>query len=360
MRAAQLAPDDARIIVAAAREAVDAGANVAAPEMHDLVSRALTRDVTIPTAIEFRALAADAAGDSRRAARLFELSNAISRRSLPTRLWLIQRSVDRGDVASALKDFGIALRTSSAAPDILFPVLAGAVTDPGLIVPIAQLLDQPGDWRVAFLSYAISQGNVALPMSRVVLQMRDRAVITDNQIDQLLIGQLISEQSFAAARQVQDAFHPSTTNATLVRDPNFANPAARYPFGWGLRETGEAGAARDLVAGRPALVYQALPGGDGQVATQLLLLKPGAYRLIARSASAPADPASPPYWTLTCGQQGGKQIALLDQPRDNGAAAIDFTVPVGCTAQWLALNLRQSDEPAGQSGAIASISVVRR
>ena len=358
--AARLAPRDARIAAAAARASIATPADIQTPAIDRLVNAALSRDVTLPSAIELRALRFETAGNGGRAERLFALSDAISRRSLPTRLWLIQRSVDRGDVAGALGNFDIALRTSNAAPDILFPVLAGATSDPTLVAPIARILDRPSDWRAMFLNFAIGEGGAAAGINRVVMEMRDRKAITDNQIDDRLVGQLVSEHAYRQARRVHEAFHPRSGSAALVSDPDFTNPELGFPFGWGLSESGSASAARDMVDGRAALTFQASPGGGGQVATQLLMLTSGPYRISTRTAAA-ADSSSPPFWTLTCGRPNGKQIALVDQPAEKGAVAYtDFTVPAGCDAQWLAFNLRPSESPEGQSGAVAAVTVMPR
>jgi hypothetical protein len=358
--AAQVAPHDARWAVAAAQAAVETGTSPGAPKVKARVDAALDRDLTQPSAVELRAVRADDAGDGKRATRLFELSSAISRRSLPTRLWLIQRSVDRGDVAGALEDFDIALRTSSNAPKVLFPVLARASGDPSLAAPLARLLDRPEDWRAMFLNYAVSEAHAGIGVSQVVLRMRDRRVIVDNHIDETLVAELIAEEDFALARRVQDAFHPMRASADLVRDPTFSNPALAYPFGWRLSEKGDAGAERSLIEGRPALAYQSLPGGVGQVATQLLTLAPGGYRLSTRTASAAKDGGAQPFWTLTCAEKDGPLITLLNQPTTSEVdGSIDFTVPAGCEAQWLGLNLRSADSP-DQSGAIARVWVTQR
>ncbi len=357
VRAAAILPDDARIAIAAARHALDKGAAPTRPPVRALVDSALTRDATLPGAIELRALDIEARGDKARAARLFALSSAISRRSLPTQLWLIQHAVDRGDVAGALTHFDIALRTSTAAPDLLFPVLMRASADPSIQAPLAQLLDRPSDWRIAFLHYAIEQGGAA-GMSGIVLRMRDRGAIVRGQIDQTLIGQLVAERHYALALRVQQRF--GAVRPGLVRDPSFADPRATFPFGWELADKGEAGAARSHVDRRTILAWNSLPGGFGQVATQLLMLPPGHYRLSTRTTTASTDAEAAPYWSLTCGEEGGPQIALLDQPNRDGVWGIaDFTVPDGCAAQWLALTLRQSDMP-NQAGAIAFILVSRR
>jgi hypothetical protein len=356
--AAMLAPYDARAAAAAAQAEVKAGGNVADPAVRRLVGQALGRDATLTPAIEMRALEAEAEREPARAARLFELSSAISRRSLPTRLWLIQRSVDGGDVAGALDNFDIALRTSTAAPEVLFPVLAGASADPGLAQPIARMLDRPSDWREAFLHYAITEAHAGPGVMAVLLDMRDRRLILGKKIDEALVGELLTEKAFGLAREARDGFGPRA-GPGMVADPRFAEGAQRYPFGWLMIQTGTSGAQRAQVGGQAALEYQASPGGGGPAATQLLTLEPGPYRLTAITAEPASDRVSQPFWTITCGDAGG-QLAILDQPgAAEASASADFSVPAGCTGQWLLLTLRSSDEPS-LTGSIRSVEVTRR
>jgi hypothetical protein len=352
-RAALAAPYDARAAVETARTAMQTGADARAPDVRAMVARALARDATLTSAIELRALDVDPV----RAAKLFELSAAISRRSLPTRLWLIQRAVDRGDVASALGDFDTALRTSTAAPDILFPVLAGATDDPALVGPIAALLDQPEDWRVAFLNYAAGDGHAAAGAAAVALRMKDHAVIARSGVDDTLVASLVDEGRYPLALQLHDAYRPAPRDKGLVRDPDFADPAQTFPFGWSFTQTGALDASRISLAGRPALSYRSLADGSGQAALQLLLLPPGGYHLAVRTAGPASDPAALPVWSLTCAQGAGGQLGAVDQPAGAaGVADLAFDVPADCPAQWLRLALRPAQ--AGESsGAIASVRV---
>lgn len=355
-RAAALAPSDARLALQAARARIDAGAAPGDPVVRRLVDRALARDVTLPAAVELRALRAEAEGDKARTATLFSLSDRISRRSLGTRVWLIQKAVDSGDVAGALKDFDIALRTSAAAPPIMFPVLTNAASDPALVAPIARLLDRPSDWRAMFLHHAVVERHAPPGVADLVLSIRDRAWVKREGVDRSLVEELAAQGAFSETRRVHDAFNPASKG--WVADPDFSRPEQTYPFGWRLIETGEIGATRGVVAGRPVLAYQALSGAGGVVATQVLTLPSGAYRLAVRTAAA--DNAASPYWTLTCAEAGGPQRLQLDQPREAGAGgAADFTVPEGCLGQQLALHLRGADAPS-QSGAVASVSVSAR
>lgn len=351
--AARIAPWNAQ---AAAAAAAPMASDPRKPEVRALVDKALARDLTSVRAIELRALDYAASGKPAKAARLFALSDRLSRRSLPTRLWLIQQSVDRGDVAGALSNFDIALRTSSDAPLILFPVLANAAADPGLTIPLARTLDRASDWRLMFFEWVLANGKNLPAVANVATAMRDTRLITKNDVDQRMIEQLVTTRNYAQALRLKRRFDRKPGG--LIADSNFSDVTARFPFGWGLVSDGSLGAERGLADGRSILTYRASTGRSGQVAAQLLMLPPGAY-VLATTTALPATGESP-YWSITCGEEGGAQIAKLDQPRKaNGGAKASFAVPQGCEAQWLILRLRPAADSTAQSGAIASVSIAR-
>ena len=161
---------------------------------------ALARDLTEVQAIEQRALDEALSGNSGRARRLFALSDRLSRRSLPTRLWLIQDAVDRGNVAGALRNFDIALRTTTDAQPILFPVLAKAAADQTLTNALARALDRPSDWRLMFVEWALTNMADVEPVANVVAHMHDDQFVRANAIDQRLMEHLVTAREFDAAK----------------------------------------------------------------------------------------------------------------------------------------------------------------
>jgi hypothetical protein len=344
--AAQIAPWDSR---AAAGAAAALRTDPRSPDVRQLVSKALARDLTVTAAIELRAADFAASGRPAEAAELFRLSDRLSRRSLPTRLWLIQDAVDRGDVTGALHNFDIALRTSTDAPLILYPVLSKASADPGLTIPLARTLDRASDWRLMFLEWTLATNSNLDSIAKVVARMRDRAFVTGNSVDQHFIERLVTARQFEPALLLHRAFG---RNDGLIADTNFADVSSRYPFGWGLVSGASLGA--DRVQG-PMLTYHAAVAQSGQVAAQLLGLAPGRYILATRSAAAVKGEV--PYWSITCGEAGGAKLATIGQPAAAGAEArATFRVPDGCLAQWLTLSIRPgSDEP--ESGAIAWVAL---
>jgi hypothetical protein len=358
--AARLSPSNAEFAITAATHIAGKDAGTHDPEVRRLVAAALSRSVSDPAAIAVRGLEEGTDGNPRAEARLFALSDLISRRHLPTRLWLIQNAVDRGDLPAALRNFDLALRTSTDAPAALFPVMARAAADPQVTPGLARLLDRPSDWRAPFAHYVITQTGSAANLAGLVGRLHDRSWLETNGLDDTLIVRLVADGQFAAARRTYDLLHRSSDAGALVHDSHFADPRAVFPFGWVLVQKGEIGAERSLIGGRPALGYRALPGGAGAVANQLLMLPTGRYQLTVRASASAADVQAPPYWTLTCASEPSDQLALLDAPVARGALTSKvLTVPAWCSAQWLVLSLRSSDEPGGQTGALASIELTR-
>ena len=351
--AARIAPWSAS---AAASAAASLNEDPRSPAVRRLVATALARDLAQVQAIELRALDLIVSGKPAEGRRLFELSDRLSRRSLATRLWLIQDAVDRGSVGEALRNFDIALRTSTDAQPILFPVLAKASADPTLTEPLARTLDRPNEWRLLFFEWVLANSSDVRPAAAVAAHMRDRSFILSNAIDQRLIERLVTAREFDVAMALNRRFG---RQAAGVADPHFSDPSARYPFGWGLVESGSLGAQRALRGSATALTYSAAPTNSGQVAAQLLALKPGRYALATMSAVAATGAA--PYWSVTCAEMGGAVIASLDQPMTAGAKAeTAFSVPASCRAQWLTLQVRPAPDSSSQSGAVAWVTVAPR
>jgi hypothetical protein len=352
--AAQLAPWDARSAVAAALRTIEGGAAPDDPVVQALARRALRRDATVPAAIELVALARESRGSRSDAAVLYRLSDRIGRRSLATRLWLVQDAVERGDVAAALAHMDIALRTSSAAPEIVFPALARGLEDAHLVAPIAALVDRPSDWREAFLDHAAVEADPAAA-GALFLALRDGRAVTGS--DRSVVVRLVDAGHFAAARRVDERFGGASPADGTIVDRSFAESGARYPFGWGLSDRSALGARREARGGRAVLAYHARAGEGGQVAAQLLTLRQGRYELRTRIAEGEALPARP-TWALTCASSTRVLVALPVPAGAGTEAAAAFAVPAGCPAQWLALILRPALDP--QSGSIAEVSITGR
>jgi len=338
-----------------ARTLIQQGRAPTAPQVQDSVRKALRRDLTQPAALEMRALAFERNGDRESAARLYGLSDRIGRRSLATRLWLVQDAVQRGDVKGALANMDVALRTSSAAPTFVFPAMVHGLDDPELVEPIAALVNRPSDWREGFLIYATDNADSS-SAAALLLNARTVPFIVKDELDRKLVARLVDDGKFALAWQLDAAFDPRPPGTGLVEDGSFNDPAVRYPFGWGLNDKGEIGASRETENGRPVLAYHANVAESGQVAAQVLMLKPGTYALdLLAGRSAPTE--VPPVWTLACAGET-RILAMLAMPPGHAHAGVRFSVPPNCVAQWLVLTIRPALTP--QSGSVENLTISAR
>ena len=245
--ATRIAPWNA---AAAADAAASQASNPRAPEVRSLVQKTLARDLTNVQAIELRAVDLALSGKKQQARQLFALSDELSRRSLPTRLWLIQDAVDHGKVAGALRNFDIALRTTTkfSADPFSGPGQGFCRSDADNCA--CSDLRPTERMETAVLRMGDGQRCRRPACGEVVMHMRDARFVRANDIDQHLIERLVSDRQFDAARLINRRYGRHFEG---VADPNFRDASAHYPFGWGLVSTGSLEGARALIGSSSVL-----------------------------------------------------------------------------------------------------------
>jgi hypothetical protein len=142
-----------------------------------------------------------------------------------------------------------------------------------------------------------------------------------------------------------------------VHDGDFRGAPGAPPFNWQF-STGAAGVAERI--GTPALQVDYYGRENVGLATQLLMLKPGRYRLQFRAEGDASGEGSQMLWTVTC---TGSKAELLSLPlRDVNFSPRTlsgvFTVPAGCAGQWLKLNGTAGEFPKGQNVTISQLQIV--
>jgi hypothetical protein len=154
---------------------------------------------------------------------------------------------------------------------------------------------------------------------------------------QTLIGSLIQAKDYGRARAVWSQL-AGTGPADGIFDPGFVDANAPPPFNWVL-----ASSTVGLAERRQGLHVIFYGQEDGVLASQLLLLAPGAYRL-AMPVAGDTGHARSLVWTLTCAGSNA-QIARFALDPSAAARGWTFTVPTGCPAQRLELSGTSSDMP---------------
>lgn len=302
-----LAPTDGRITALAALHLASAETKPADRVRADRLARAaLRQDPTAVPAVIALGLNAQLKGDVQGARRLFAYSDRLSRRELQTQMWAIEDSVARRDLCAALHHYDVALRTWRSASDLLFPILAAA----------------------------ISEG----PVRREVLRV--------------LSGNSAWEASFVNVRPGLDP--------RRSRDPRFVfDRIIPTPFGWVPINEGGISTSLQRTGATGFFDFAAPATVGGPLLRQMQVLPPGDYRISGHSRRIGEVGSSRPYWMLSCGD--GRELGRVDVPnvqRPNGAFSGRFTVPNGCATQTLMLVARPVDTPAGLSGQIDQVRLI--
>ena len=355
-RAYRLAPWDGRVTAALALKLSGAeGGAVDLPQAQRLARKALQQDPTAIGAVIALGLVDERRGHSTAAARLFNYSDTLSRRDLPTQLWKIETAVSHGDVAGALRHYDIALRTSRVAPDLLFPVLVSAVADPAIRAGLVRTLRRKPVWGPLFIEYAAANGPAPHVTSLLFQDLRRSGVVIAPVAGTVLIDTLASRGAFEDAWTYYRTMHPDS-DRRHSRDPRFsAELAMPTVFDWRIADDSGINGSIQRTDNGGLVDFSAPPGVGGAVVQQRQLLLPGSYRLSGRAAGLAALGNDSPYWVVTC--QDGSELGRTEVPGTGKFSGV-FDVPAKCIAQTLTLMIRPSDASGGTTGQIERLEVI--
>jgi hypothetical protein len=358
-RAHALAPYDGRVTAALAERSFTENPNSSPmSNVAQLAKRAIRQDPTAVRAVSTLGLQAHMRGDTAQARRIFDYAQMLSRRHLPTQLWVIEDAVARGDVRQALRHYDIALRTSNRASEVLFPVLGSAISQPEVRQDMVALLHQRPLWAEEFVGFVAAGGTDPKSVAQLLRGLRGSGVPVTAEAVAFLVNRLIGADEiddawdyYASARGVSDR--------RMSRDPSFnANLSTPSVFDW--TPTNDAGVATSFQRGPSGGLFEfsTSSGTGGVVLQQLQLLPPGRYRLEGQSAGIDQPAASLPYWVLSC-RNGGEigRVTVPNSAHAGGRFVGSLTVPAQCQMQTLALVIRSNTSMSGVTGQILRVKL---
>jgi len=328
-----------------------------------LAHASLKIDPTVIPAIDTLAILDDLSGKHDRAKRLFNLSLNLSRRDLTTHLWFIEYFSSRGDANHTVRHYDAALRTSAAARAILFPILINAAFDPVLARPITDALVARPSWASEFVPrYVSSRGDTQALLS-LLKSLKERGYPLDLADQNTALDRAINEGLFNEAFSLSGR-KPSPAgliNAAFETDSHF------QPFDWKLTSSSDFGSevvVEALSSGKRARVLRLYSdtGTGGEVARQLMLLKPGTYTLQIK-ADSPISQDAAAFAIISCANAGGAELRRLElrgSGASNDLSQASFAIAdlAKCPAQWLRLYVRPSKSVNTPSALVRSIFVI--
>lgn len=359
-RAHALAPWDGRITALLSVKLSGPDATPADRRQADELARlALRQDPTAVAAVATLGINAQARGDTANARRIFAYSEILSRRDLRTQLWAIEDAVVRNDVPGVLRNYDITLRTSRIAPDLLFPILASAISDVEIRQALVATLTKRPAWSDQFIGYMSVNGPDARATANLFEAIHRRGIALPPESPAALIGRLMSEGHADDAWRFYASITPRVDRHT-ARDGGFtANLASPTPFDWQVIT--DSGVSATIQRGEQGGIFDFAvpPNLGGPLLRQTQLLPPGDYAIKGRSIGIEQANGALPYWTLTCAE--GRELGRVTVPNStqaNGRFAGRFTVPAGCPVQQLELVALPSEALSGLTGQIDNVRLM--
>lgn len=356
-RAYALSPGDGRIAGVLAQQI--ASTNDASPaDRHraDALARgALAAEPLAVTAMTALGLDAQVAGNTAAARRLFVHSDAVSRRELGPRLWLIEDAVARGDVPGALRHYDIALRTEKNARELLFPILSNAVSDPAIARALVDTIAaaKPA-WATPFVLNLPTSGAAPQTTASLFRQLMHRDVHIPPEAQAGVVNALFAGGAFDEAWAFYKNIQPGAVRAASRNADFRVQPEAASPFDWKTASDNSGMTASILNSADGGVLDFSSPATvGGAIAEQAQVLPPGHYRLAGAAQGLSGNATLAPYWQLACvdGRELGR-VPMIVGADGKGTFDGGIEVPSTCRAQVLRLVIRPVSDTGGVTGQI--------
>jgi len=283
-------------------------------------------------------------GDSPKAAEMMLLARSLSKRDTVVEAWLFDHYARQQDFAKAFDHADVLLREDPDLADQLFPILGSVAASPQATKHLASRLTLEPSWRTPFLAFLSEKGdpNAAFGLLQALNQGKTKP--TDAEAG-ALFQRLISLKQYEPALLAWLLLAPPDRIARFdgLYDGAFDNRGGPAPFNWSL--TGGVGGTVDVspAPDRPGdnTLHVNYDGySNVLLASQVVVLSPGAYRITGEAKFVPPLGSQNLAWSIACLENEG---VVLGKGSSNPAQSwqsfsIPFEVPSeGCTGQILRL-----------------------
>lgn len=315
-----------------------------------LIADAAAKEPLAPQPYLVRGVQAGLTGNAKTAQRAFEAAQWRDPRSLAAAYFLADRYFRSGNVTDGLREIAALARLSPDGGNAAVPY-------------VAQYARNEANWPALRNLFATNPGLahrvlVALASSPqtapAALALSNPREVGNQQWLLVLVNTLVQAGDYSGARSAWARIAERSGGAGgLIYDASFADSASPPPFNWQLTSS-TVGLAERQKGGRLHILFYG--DEDGTLASQLLLLPPGAYRVSMRLVGDSAR-AHVLTWSLWCDKAAQPLSSItLDQAAARGW---QFDVPPGCAAQWLKLSGISGDITQQVDVAITGLSLAK-
>jgi len=286
-------------------------------------------------------------------------ADAMSRRDIPTQMWLIERNVAANNVPGALAHYGVALRVAPETSQQLFPILAAALNDPDLVLPITRLVRDGDSWRSQFL-YFVNVNATNLPhLARLYLTLGRMGAPPAPVQTVALLSRMIQAGDLDSASSLYVQLDPRWRRDDIAAQLNggFDHEGDSPPLGWEIADGAASRGDRPGAGGNPALIVN-VPDADSNLsARRLMLLPAGAYRFTANIGRVDGAGQGRLRIALAC-REGGGPPSIIMAPIPPASGRIEGILQAtGCRSQWLSIGAERIGDPNPVSAWLDDLSL---
>jgi tetratricopeptide (TPR) repeat protein len=303
------------------------------PAVFNLVNEAATKAPLAPEPFLVRGVQSQLAGNVRQAIADFEAAELRDPRSLAARYFLADAYFRTNDARHGLQEVLALSRLAPHGIDTVAPYVATYAKDPRTWPQLREMFRADANIEDASLTKLAS--NVANADTVLALADWDH-VATGTTWVPILVNSLVTAGQYDRARAIW-ARQWKAPPASTIFNADFAESKAATPFNWELVSS-TVGLAERQPGGKLHTIFYGQE--DGMLARQLLVLRPGNYRVTMKVSGDPARTRSL-HWAVRCDKKDAPLGAIgLDAISARG---LTFTVPADCPAQWLELGGTSGD-----------------
>jgi hypothetical protein len=298
-----------------------------------------------------------ATGKNAQGEKLLEETRRRNPRERLARLLLLDRYLRENKVKESVVEMKALGNLVTGASSVLTPALARMAQDPVTAAQMVPMLRGQPKLQEAVLENLVGSG--AEPA--VVLNVAGPAAHSgaSEPWKGALLARLIGRHDLGGAWNLWKSFtgYRDDGAGKGLYDAGFAGLPGPPPFNWELTGAGPGVAER----GDHLLQVDYFGRDTGSLASQLLMLKPGRYRLSFRASGNASGEGARLVWAVACDPGDAR---LLELPVTGVATAPKkfsavFAVPAtGCPAQWLRLSGVAGDVESAQQAAISGLTLV--
>jgi hypothetical protein len=329
------------------------------PASRARAERALDRAELADEPFLLAAVDAAAHGDAARSETLLTEARRRNPRDRLTRLLLLDRYLRTGRSAQAGTELAVLTQLIPQVEAALVPQLLQLARDPKTRPGLALILKRNPSVRDLLLgTLAGNPADSGLVMELAAASGAGANPAAPPAWQSTLLNSLVGHGDFARAYALWRGFlrQPAEDGPKGLYDGAFRGAPGAAPFNWSFA-SGSDGTVDRTPA--PALQVQYYGRGAVNLASQLLMLRPGSYKLQLRAEGDAKGEGSILSWTLSC---AGSKAPIVRLPLKGIASAprllaAGFAIPAGCPAQWLRLEGSPGDVASEQDVTLSNLQL---